>query len=148
MLTHCCCRCFCFCCCCSLCVVRRCRCRPLTRSTSSQYRAHRSPLTKIPTCVPRASLDSPRPSSAEPRGSPLLQRLSAKVGGRRRCAAAAGGKSKILSVSHSSLPAFCIQGSKVPSDVSRPKTGGRIVEPGEEVLGAAPRLHPEPPRLP
>lgn len=58
---------------------------PLTRSTSSQCRAHRSPQTKIPTSVSRASLDSPRPSSAEPRGSPLLQRLGAKVRGRRRC---------------------------------------------------------------
>lgn len=99
---------------------------PLTRSTSSQCRAHRSPLTKIPTSVPRALLDSPRPSSAEPRGSPLLQRLSAKVGGRRRCtaAAAAGGKSKSLSVSHSSLPPSVFRGHRFPPMFLVPKQEG------------------------
>uniref|UniRef100_A0A3Q3MY48 Microtubule-associated protein n=1 Tax=Mastacembelus armatus TaxID=205130 RepID=A0A3Q3MY48_9TELE len=50
---------------------------------SSQCHAHRLPLTKIPTLISRvaASLDRPRPSSAEPQGSPVLQRLVAKDGG-------------------------------------------------------------------
>lgn len=48
----------------------------------SQCHAHRLRLTKIPTSISRAaaSLDRPRPSSAEPQGSPVLQRLIAKVG--------------------------------------------------------------------
>ncbi|KAE8299439.1 Microtubule-associated protein 2 [Larimichthys crocea] len=41
------------------------------------------PLTMIPTSISRAtaSLDRPRPSSVEPQGSPVLQRLVAKDGG-------------------------------------------------------------------
>ncbi|XP_023272448.1 microtubule-associated protein 2-like [Seriola lalandi dorsalis] len=51
----------------------------------SQCHAHRLPLTKIPTSISRvtASLDRPRPSSAELLGSPVLQRLRAKDGGSR-----------------------------------------------------------------
>ncbi|XP_042350672.1 microtubule-associated protein 2 [Plectropomus leopardus] len=61
--------------------------QPLTVARQSRDRAschaHRLPLTKIPTSMSRvaASLDRPRPSSAEPQGSPVLQRLKAKDGG-------------------------------------------------------------------
>ncbi|XP_034417742.1 microtubule-associated protein 2 [Cyclopterus lumpus] len=53
-----------------------------TRDRASCH-AHRSPLTKIPTSISRvaASLDRPRPSSAEPQSFPVLQRLIAKDGG-------------------------------------------------------------------
>lgn len=49
----------------------------------SQCHAHHLPFTKIPTFISRAaaSLDRPRPSSAEPRGSTELQKQIAKVGG-------------------------------------------------------------------
>lgn len=48
----------------------------------SQCHIHRSPLTKIPASISRvaASLDRPRPSSAEPQRLPVLQRLVAEVG--------------------------------------------------------------------
>ncbi|XP_033181692.1 microtubule-associated protein 2 isoform X1 [Mastacembelus armatus] len=61
--------------------------QPLSVARQSRDRAschaHRLPLTKIPTLISRvaASLDRPRPSSAEPQGSPVLQRLVAKDGG-------------------------------------------------------------------
>ncbi|XP_071314185.1 microtubule-associated protein 2 isoform X3 [Trachinotus anak] len=63
--------------------------QPLSVARQSRDRAschaHRLPLTKIPTSISRvtASLDRPRPSSAEPLGSPVLQRLIAKDGGSR-----------------------------------------------------------------
>lgn len=49
----------------------------------SQCHAHHLPFTKIPTFISRAaaSLDRPRPSSAEPQGSTELQKQIAKVGG-------------------------------------------------------------------
>uniref|UniRef100_A0AAQ4PQ58 Microtubule-associated protein n=1 Tax=Gasterosteus aculeatus aculeatus TaxID=481459 RepID=A0AAQ4PQ58_GASAC len=49
----------------------------------SQCHIHRSPLTKIPASISRvaASLDRPRPSSAEPQRLPVLQRLVAEDGG-------------------------------------------------------------------
>ncbi|XP_044071508.1 microtubule-associated protein 2 isoform X6 [Siniperca chuatsi] len=61
--------------------------QPLSVARQSRDRAschaHRLPLTKIPTSISRlaASLDRPRPSSAEPQGSSVLQRLIAKDGG-------------------------------------------------------------------
>ncbi|XP_039675073.1 microtubule-associated protein 2 isoform X4 [Perca fluviatilis] len=61
--------------------------QPLSVAKQSRDRAschaHRLPLTKIPTSTSRgaASLDRPRPSSAEPQGFPVLQRLIAKDGG-------------------------------------------------------------------
>ncbi|XP_038576210.1 microtubule-associated protein 2 isoform X2 [Micropterus salmoides] len=61
--------------------------QPLSVARQSRDRAschaHRLPLTKIPTSISRlaASLDRPRPSSAEPLGSPVLQRPIAKDGG-------------------------------------------------------------------
>ncbi|XP_049904754.1 microtubule-associated protein 2 [Epinephelus moara] len=61
--------------------------QPLSVARQSRDRAschaHRLRLTKIPTSISRvaASLDRPRPSSAEPQGSPVLQRLIAKDGG-------------------------------------------------------------------
>ncbi|XP_068428017.1 microtubule-associated protein 2 isoform X2 [Clinocottus analis] len=60
--------------------------QPLSVARKSRDRAschaHRSPLTKIPTSISRAaaSLDRPRPSSAEPQRVPVLQRLIAKDG--------------------------------------------------------------------
>ncbi|XP_035860550.1 microtubule-associated protein 2 isoform X1 [Sander lucioperca] len=61
--------------------------QPLSVAKPSRDRAschaHRLPLTKIPTSISRvaASLDRPRPSSAEPQGFPVLQRFIAKDGG-------------------------------------------------------------------
>ncbi|XP_037645944.1 microtubule-associated protein 2 [Sebastes umbrosus] len=61
--------------------------QPLSVARQSRDRAscnaHRLPLTKIPTSMSRvaASLDRPRPSSAEPQSFPVLQRLAAKDGG-------------------------------------------------------------------
>ncbi|XP_074515731.1 microtubule-associated protein 2 isoform X4 [Sebastes fasciatus] len=61
--------------------------QPLSVARQSRDRAscnvHRLPLTKIPTSMSRvaASLDRPRPSSAEPQSFPVLQRLVAKDGG-------------------------------------------------------------------
>uniref|UniRef100_A0A8D0AMX7 FF domain-containing protein n=1 Tax=Sander lucioperca TaxID=283035 RepID=A0A8D0AMX7_SANLU len=61
--------------------------QPLSVAKQSRDRAschaHRLPLTKIPTSISRvaASLDRPRPSSAEPQGFPVLQRFIAKDGG-------------------------------------------------------------------
>ncbi|XP_028446264.1 microtubule-associated protein 2 [Perca flavescens] len=61
--------------------------QPLSVAKQSRDRAschaHRLPLTKIPTSISRgaASLDRPRPSSAEPQGFTVLQRLIAKDGG-------------------------------------------------------------------
>ncbi|XP_032385850.1 microtubule-associated protein 2 [Etheostoma spectabile] len=60
--------------------------QPLSVAKQSRDRAschaHRLPLTKIPTSISRvaASLDRPRPSSAEPQGFPVLQRLKSKDG--------------------------------------------------------------------
>ncbi|XP_054871422.1 microtubule-associated protein 2 isoform X4 [Amphiprion ocellaris] len=63
--------------------------QPLSVARQSRDRAschaHCLTLTKIPTSISReaVSLDKSRPSSAEPRGSPQLQRLIAKDGGSR-----------------------------------------------------------------
>lgn len=59
----------------------------------SQCHAHRLPLTKIPTSISRvdASLDRPRPASAEPQGFPVLKRLIAEVGEWQSGPVAAGG---------------------------------------------------------
>ncbi|TWW80669.1 Microtubule-associated protein 2 [Takifugu flavidus] len=61
--------------------------QPLSIVRHSRDRAScqspQSPLTKIPTSISSAtaSLDRHRPSSAEPQGSPVLQRLRSKDGG-------------------------------------------------------------------
>ncbi|XP_025759502.1 microtubule-associated protein 2 [Oreochromis niloticus] len=63
--------------------------QPLSVARQSRDRAschaHHLPFTKIPTFISRAaaSLDRPRPSSAEPRGSTELQKQIAKDGGSR-----------------------------------------------------------------
>ncbi|XP_029981380.1 microtubule-associated protein 2 [Sphaeramia orbicularis] len=63
--------------------------QPLSVARQSRDRAschaHRLPLTKIPTSISRlaASLDRPHPSSAEPQGSPKLQKVIFKDGGSR-----------------------------------------------------------------
>ncbi|XP_026000082.1 microtubule-associated protein 2 [Astatotilapia calliptera] len=63
--------------------------QPLSVARQSRDRAschaHHLPFTKIPTFISRAaaSLDRPRPSSAEPQGSTELQKQIAKDGGSR-----------------------------------------------------------------
>lgn len=125
----------------SLFLVCVCVCVVHHRSTSWQCHAHRSPLTKIPTSVPRALLDSPGSAGASARGSPLLRRLGAKVGGRRLHG---GHKRKNIKSSWR----LCPWGFKGSLRCFSPRTGERFLEPREEDLGAAPRLPPEPPRLP
>lgn len=56
----------------------------------SQCHVHRLPLTKIPTSISRVAASLDRPSSVEPQGSPVLQRLRVKVGEWQSCTVAAG----------------------------------------------------------